>query len=98
MQGVLQRSDASGSGYRLMALPDSLRADPAKRRAWSALALVTDETALKGRGSLPLGSSTELIRWLTDPADASAEAFLALLTRLRQSRYAAPANAGKEEP
>ncbi len=96
MDGVLQRSDASGSGYRLDALPDPLRADPAKQRAWSALALVTDETALKGSGSLPLGSSTELIRWLTDPADATAAAFLALLTRLRQSRAAAPADVGKE--
>ncbi len=98
MDGVLRRSDASGSGYRLGALPAPLRADPAKQRAWSALALVTDESALKGSGSSPLQSSPELIRWLTDPADATAAAFLALLARLRQSRAAAPVNAGGEEP
>ncbi len=98
MEGVLQRSDASGSGYRLGALPAPLRADPAKQRAWSALALVADESALKGSGSSPLQSSPELIRWLTDPADATAAAFLALLARLRQSRAAAPAHAGGEEP
>jgi ParB family protein of integrating conjugative element (PFGI_1 class) len=98
LQGVLRRSDASGSGYRLMALPDPLRADPAQQRAWSALALVTDESALKDSGSSALGSSPELIRWLTDPEDPTAEAFLALLTRLRQSRCAAPANAGMEGP
>ena len=98
MEGVLQRSDASGSGYRLGALPAPLRADPAKQRAWSALALVADESALKGSGSSPLQSSPDLIRWLTDPADATAEAFLALLASLRQSRAAAPANAGWEGP
>jgi hypothetical protein len=98
MDGVLRRSDASGSGYRLGALPAPLRADPAKQRAWSALALVADESALEGIGSSTLQSSPELIRWLTDPADATAAAFLALLTRLRQSRAATPADVGKEGP
>jgi ParB family protein of integrating conjugative element (PFGI_1 class) len=98
MEGVLQRSHASGSGYRLGALPAPQRSDPAKQRAWSALALVTDESALKGSGLSPLRSAPELIRWLTDPADATAAAFLALLTRLRQSRAAAPADVGKEGP
>jgi hypothetical protein len=98
MEGVLQRSQTSGSGYRLGALPGPQRADPAKQRAWSALALVTDESALEGSGPSPLRSSPELIRWLTDPADATAAAFLALLTRLRQSRTAEPANVGKEGP
>jgi ParB family protein of integrating conjugative element (PFGI_1 class) len=98
MEGVLHRSQAAGSGYRLGALPAPQRSDPAKQRAWSALALVTDESALEGSGPSPLRSSPELIRWLTDPADATAAAFLALLTRLRQSRAAEPANAGKEEP
>jgi ParB family protein of integrating conjugative element (PFGI_1 class) len=98
MEGVLQRSQASGSGYRLGALPAPLRADPAKQRAWSALALVADESALKGSGSSPLQSSPDLIRWLTDPADATAAAFLALLARLRQSRAATPADVGKEGP
>jgi len=98
MEGVLQRSHASGSGYRLGSLPAPQRSDPAKQRAWSALALVTDESALKGCGSSPLQSSPELIRWLTDPADATAAAFLALLARLRQSRAATPADVGKEGP
>lgn len=98
MEGVLQRSHASGSGYRLGALPAPQRSDPAKQRAWSALALVTDESALNGSGPSPLRSSPELIRWLTDPADATAAAFLALLTRLRQSRAATPADVGKEGP
>lgn len=98
MEGVLQRSDASGSGYRLGALPTPQRSDPAKQRAWSALALVTDESALEGSALSPLRSSPELIRWLTDPADATAAAFLALLARLRQSRAATPADVGKEGP
>ncbi len=98
MESVLQRSHASCSGYRLGALPAPQRSDPAKQRAWSALALVTDESALKGSALSPLRSSPELIRWLTDPADATAAAFLALLTRLRQSRAAAPADVGKEGP
>jgi ParB family protein of integrating conjugative element (PFGI_1 class) len=98
MEGALRRSASSASGYRLDALPAPHRADLAKQRAWSALALVTDESALKGSGPSPLRTSPELIRWLTDPADATAAAFLALLTRLRQSRAAAPTDVGKERP
>ena len=96
VDGLIRRSADAGSGFRLEVLPAAQRTDPARQRAWSALALVTDAAALQTSGPSPLQSSAELVRWLTDPADATAAAFLALLTRLRQSRAAEPANAGKE--
>lgn len=96
VDGLIRRAADAESGFRLEALPASQRTDPARQRAWSALALVTDAAALQASGPLPLQSSAELVRWLTDPADATAAAFLGLLTRLRQSRAAESADSRQE--
>ena len=98
VDGLIRRAADAESGFRLEALPASQRTDPARQRAWSALALVTDAAALQASGPSPLQSSAELVRWLTDPSDAAAAAFLALLTRLRQSRAAESADSGQEVP
>jgi hypothetical protein len=70
-------------GCRLLELPVDQSAGAARRRAWSALALLIEPDRDLEPAVLPPPS--ELIRWLADPGDESAAAFLALLACVRQS-------------
>ena len=83
LDAALEAAPDTGFGCRLLELPADQCVDAARRRAWSALALLIEP----GREPEPveLAAPSELIRWLADPGDESAAAFLALLTRLRQS-------------
>jgi len=73
-------------GCHLLPLPESPKADAAKRRAWSALAFLIEPDRKPPPSDPPLPPPPEFIRWLADPEDETAAAFLALLAALRQSR------------
>lgn len=91
---ALEPAPASSSGFRLRRLPDVHGQDPARRRAWSALALVAGDVPKEAASALP--SAPELVRWLTDPANETADAFWSVLSCLRQSRAAQPAVSPRE--
>jgi ParB family protein of integrating conjugative element (PFGI_1 class) len=94
VDAALEPAPESPSGYRLRPLPAAQRADPQMRRAWSALALVSEPCPEGAADDVALPTSVELVRWLTDPGDATAAAFWTLLGRLRESR----AQARREVP
>jgi len=73
-------------GGRLAPLSERHQADAAKRRAWSALALLIEPDREPRPEEPPPPPPPEFIRWLADPEDETAAAFLALLAALRQSR------------
>lgn len=73
-------------GCRLLPLPESQKADAVKRRAWSALAFLIEPDRMPPPSDPPPPPPPEFIRWLADPEDETAAAFLALLAALRQSR------------
>jgi hypothetical protein len=73
-------------GGRLAPLSERHQADAAKRRAWSALALLIEPDREPRPSDPPPPPPPEFIRWLADPEDETAAAFLALLAALRQSR------------
>jgi ParB family protein of integrating conjugative element (PFGI_1 class) len=73
-------------GGRLLPLSELHHADPVKRRAWSALALLIEPDREPRPEEPPPPPPPEFIRWLADPEDETAAAFLALLAALRQSR------------
>jgi ParB family protein of integrating conjugative element (PFGI_1 class) len=83
LDAALEAAPDTGFGCRLLELPVDQSADAVRRRSWSALALLIEpDRDLK---PTELAPPSELIRWLADPGDESAAAFIALLTRLRQS-------------
>jgi hypothetical protein len=83
LDAALEPAPDTGFGCRLLELPADQCVDAVRRRAWSALALLIEpDRDLK---PTELAPPSELIRWLADPGDESAAAFLALLARLRQS-------------
>jgi ParB family protein of integrating conjugative element (PFGI_1 class) len=88
VDAALEPAPDHPAGYRLRPLSDARSADPATRRAWAALALVTGAPAGGECDPDLLPSSADLVRWMTDPGDATAAAFWTLLTCLRQSRAA----------
>ena len=73
-------------GCRLLPLPESQKADAVRRRAWSALAFLIEPDRKPPPSEPPPPPPPEFIRWLADPEDETAAAFLALLAALRQSR------------
>ena len=73
-------------GCRLLPLPESQKADAVRRRAWSALAFLIEPDRKPPPSDPPPPPPPEFIRWLADPEDETAAAFLALLAALRQSR------------
>lgn len=73
-------------GGRLLPLSEPHQVDTAKRRAWSALALLIEPDREPRPEDPPPPPPPEFIRWLADPEDETAAAFLALLAALRQSR------------
>jgi hypothetical protein len=73
-------------GGRLLPLSELHHADPVKRRAWSALALLIEPDREPRPEDPPPPPPPEFIRWLADPEDETAAAFLALLAAVRQSR------------
>jgi hypothetical protein len=83
LDAALEAAPDTDFGCRLLEPPADQCVDAARRRAWSALALLIEpDRDLK---PTELAPPSELIRWLADPGDESAAAFLALLARLRQS-------------
>lgn len=82
----IARDPAAVLGCRLLPLPESQKADAAQRRAWSALAFLIEPDRKPPPSDPPPPPPPEFIRWLADPEDETAAAFLALLAALRQSR------------
>jgi ParB family protein of integrating conjugative element (PFGI_1 class) len=86
MHAALASDPATVYGRRLLPLPESQQADAARRRAWSALAILIEPDREPRPEDPLLPPPPDLIRWLADPADQTAAAFLALLATLRRSR------------
>lgn len=84
LEASLEPAPGSRLGYRLQPLPPSGREDPARRRAWSALALVCDPRVAVGPGASLPATVPDLIGWLTDPSDETSAAFWTLLALLRR--------------
>lgn len=84
LEASLEPAPGSRLGYRLQPLPPSGREDPARRRAWSALALVCDPRVAVGPGASLPATLPDLIGWLTDPGDETSAAFWTLLALLRR--------------
>lgn len=82
----IARDPAAVLGCRLLPLPESQKADAVRRRAWSALAFLIEPDRKPPPSDPPLPPPPEFIRWLADPEDETAAAFLALLAALRRSR------------
>ena len=82
----IARDPAAVLGCRLLPLPESQMADAVRRRAWSALAFLIEPDRTPPPSDPPALPPPEFIRWLADPEDGTAAAFLALLAALRQSR------------
>lgn len=82
----IARDPAAVLGCRLLPLPESQKADAVRRRAWSALAFLIEPDRKPPPSDPPPPPPPEFIRWLADPEDETAAAFLALLAALRQSR------------
>ena len=82
----IARDPAAVLGCRLLPLPESQKADAVRRRAWSALAFLVEPDRKPPPSDPPLPPPPEFIRWLADPEDETAAAFLALLAALRRSR------------
>ena len=82
----IARDPAAVLGCRLLQLPESQKADAVRRRAWSALAFLIEPDRKPPPSDPPPPPPQEFIRWLADPEDGTAAAFLALLAALRQSR------------
>ena len=86
MDAALAPDPATVYGRRLLPLSESQQADAARRRAWSALALLIEPDREPRPEDPPPPPPPDLIRWLADPADQTAAAFLALLATLRRSQ------------
>jgi hypothetical protein len=86
MDAALAPDPATVYGRRLLPLSESQQADAARRRAWSALAILIEPDREPRPEDPLLPPPPDLIRWLADPADQTAAAFLALLATLRRSR------------
>jgi ParB family protein of integrating conjugative element (PFGI_1 class) len=82
----IARDPTAVLGCRLLPLPESQKADAVRRRAWSALAFLIEPDRKPLPSDPPAPPPPEFIRWLADPEDETAAAFLALLAALRQSR------------
>ena len=86
MDAALAPDPATVYGRRLLPLSESQQADAARRRAWSALSLLIEPDREPRPEDPLLPPPPDLIRWLADPADQTAAAFLALLAALRHAR------------
>ncbi|MFO0481003.1 MAG: ParB family protein [bacterium] len=86
MDAALVPDPASAFGRRLLPLSELQQGDATRRRAWSALAILIEPDREPRPEDPLLPPPPELIRWLADPADQTAAAFLALLAILRRSR------------
>ncbi len=80
---VVHREPRSAAGLRLSMLPEEEAVPPERQRAWWLLAGVLGQLEPDTPPPVPL--APEFLRWLIDPADASATAFWELLACLRRS-------------